>query len=302
MIGRSAIQCHAPRIFLVVLLGSALVCCSADRVESPSSRPQRSAADTVGPHPSSPICEAVKLDDPARVLQLLTNGSNPNVVCQGDNGGAQQPLLSVAAEKGRLDIVKLLLGAGARAAAGNTAGYTALHMAAIRGYIGVAGELLRAGAPVNARTSDGITPLHSGTGSSFATTSCETRAAMVRLLLSAGANPNAADRFKMTVLHDAAQRGCSEVVTMLIQAGSDVDAVEDYSGRTPLLMALGGRCSQPAVQEIVTILLNAGANPLLANRQRDNAVAIASTCRDREVYRIVSDRARLFLPGESDLR
>jgi ankyrin repeat protein len=79
--------------------------------------------------------------------------------------------------------------------------------------------------------------------------------AQVRLLLKQGADVNAAQGDGMTALHWAATRGDASQVTMLVYAGARVEAVTRNGNYTPLhLAARGGRAA--AVQA----LLKAGAN------------------------------------------
>ena len=78
---------------------------------------------------------------------------------------------------------------------------------------------------------NGITPLH--LAALGGDTDC---AEATRLLLAAGANPNAAQQGGWTPLHIAAEHGDIEVVRLLIAAPSRVNAVSE-SGRSPLFQA-----------------------------------------------------------------
>lgn len=216
---------------------------------------------------------------------------------------ADMPVLSVAAGRGDLivqcaetdaqdeqdaEIVQALIKVGADVKATNEAGYTALHGAAYGGHSAVGRVLLEAGASVDAKTKDGVSPLHS------AAIGCRTE--MVRLLLSAGAGVDSRDGRNSTPLHWAVPKGhCVQVVEALIQAGADVNAVEDAFGDSPLMSATQF-CSS-GTEQIVADLLDAGANPLIANRRRENAVSRASSahCGNAQVYRMIAERARLFL-------
>lgn len=80
--------------------------------------------------------------------------------------------------------------------------------------------------------------------------------ARVRLLLKQGADVNAAQGDGMTALHWAASRGDASQVAMLAYAGARVDALTRNGNYTPLhLAARGGRAAA------VRALLKAGANP-----------------------------------------
>lgn len=281
-----------PRAFLLLIVGLVLTGCSGDK---PAAEPTAGLASPnsggLSTRRSVPICEAVKAGDASRVQSLLTNkGSNPNSVCHGEGLAADMPVLSVAADAGEVEMVRALLKAGAEVDASNAGGFTALVGAAFRGHAEVAKVLLEAGGSVGARYGDGSTPLHA------AAIGC--RAEMVRLLLAAGASVNAQDRLKMTPLHDAASRdGCAQVVRALIEGGANVNAVEHLFGDTPLMSATKS-CSSAGSQQIIAELLDAGANPLIANRRGENAVSRASNCGSPQVYRMITERARLFLANQ----
>jgi cytohesin len=204
---------------------------------------------------------------------------------------ADMPVLSVAARAGTVEVVQALLDAGAKVDAANDAGYTALHGAALEGNAVVVRALLKAGAPVGARTSDGETPLHD------AADMC--RQEIVHILLSAGANVHAQGLLKQTPLYEAISLHrdpdeCGRVVKTLIEAGADVNAVQELTGNTPLIKALDS-CSYAETLRVVVDLLDAGANPLIKNQRGENAVTRSSTCGNQEVFRLISRQARLFL-------
>lgn len=80
---------------------------------------------------------------------------------------------------------------------------------------------------------------------------------MVKLLLAAHADPDAHDGFGSTALNDAVRYNRTEIVKLLIQNHANIDLAERRGNKfTPLLGAIFG-----GDEEIVQILLNAGADP-----------------------------------------
>lgn len=126
---------------------------------------------------------------------------------------------------------------------------TPLHAAARLGHVELADLLLRRGACPDARDAEGWTPLLAA---------CDTRCTspadaeattarclqLCRLLLSAGADADAADQDKRRPLHLACRRGHAAVVELLLSCGVSVNAM-DYGGHTALHCALQGPPRSP---------------------------------------------------------
>ena len=77
---------------------------------------------------------------------------------------------------------------------------------------------------------------------------------VMKLLLEAGADKDAAQRNGMTALHAATFHGDTDVVKLLLKAGADKDAVNAF-GMTALKLA-----ARKAHSEVVKLLLQAGAD------------------------------------------
>jgi ankyrin repeat protein len=120
--------------------------------------------------------------------------------------------------------------------------------AAYLGALETVTDLLRAGIEVNLRTEYGHTALIMAPGSwydaihkigdnlSNPPPKTEDRVKMVRVLLEAGADPNAKDEHGYTALHSAARMGLREAIILLIKHGAEVNA-KDFGGDTALSIA-----------------------------------------------------------------
>jgi ankyrin repeat protein/ketosteroid isomerase-like protein len=122
-------------------------------------------------------------------------------------------LLHYAAYGRSPDLVNFLIDRGANAGAKNTQGQTPLHVAAMNDGAEVAGALLKRGAGLEARDDYGRTAL-------VLCARERGQLATVRVLVEAGADVNAADKFGSNALELAAWRGKGEVVDYLLDKGA----------------------------------------------------------------------------------
>jgi ankyrin repeat protein len=150
------------------------------------------------------------------------------------NASAQDVRLLSATRNSDLDAARSLLGAGADPNVAQGDGMTPLHLAAERGNVEMAKLLIGARANVNAKTRIGeYTPLH--------VASAGGHVQVVEALLSAGADASArTSNSGVTPLHLAAMAPNGErAVTALLAKGAPVDAVESMHGQTALMFAAG---------------------------------------------------------------
>lgn len=121
------------------------------------------------------------------------------------------------------------------------------------GSVEVLDLLLEAGADVRVTSSFGFTPLHQV--ASFWRAGAEYSLGAARALLRAGADVDAKGREGRTPLHEAAAAGwgtrdaAAEMVSLLVDAGADIDARSE-SGRTPLHVALDNPAAAARLLEL----------------------------------------------------
>jgi ankyrin repeat protein len=179
----------------------------------------------------------------AALFRSIENDDFPGfsrLVDAGVHVGATNKLgetpLYFAAEKGRLEMAKILIAKGADARALTPSGETVLHAAAMIESSALTTALVQAGAEVDRANSDGETPLYwaAMTGTFLA----------VKALADAGANLNLQDRRRgNTALHAAAWHNDIVLVHYLLSKGARTDIRND-AGLTAFEFAkAGGRAS-----------------------------------------------------------
>ncbi len=170
-------------------------------------------SDGAAAGPDLRLIDAAKRRDTPAIRTLIAGGADTNVRF-GDGSTA----LHWAAYWDELEMVELLLAAGAQVDASDDHGVTPLWLACANGARpSMVDRLLRAGADANAGHSSGESALMSAarTGNNAA----------VDLLLSAGANVGASERARgQTALMWAAAQGHTGIVQRLIDARADVHA------------------------------------------------------------------------------
>lgn len=166
------------------------------------------------------------------------------------------------------DMVEYLLQNGADVTAASNNGMTALHLAAGKGVCKQMQLILDTKAlDINAKTADGRTALH------FATKQWVDEEMFLRLV-EAGANINATNHYGDTALHLAAQLYSSTALKMLLDRDADVES-KNNSGETPLHLAARTGSVGP-----INALLEAGANFEAVDKQRMTPLDHARMGRD----------------------
>lgn len=174
-------------------------------------------------------------------------------------GNAREREMIQAAERGELVTVRKLLAEGARLDARDQRGRTALLAATHRNQVDVARFLIQEGADVNAKDFIQDTP--------YLYAAAEGRTEILKLTLAAGADLKDVNRYRGTGLIPAAHRGHVENVKLLLATSIDKDHINNL-GWTALLEAVVLGDGGPAHTEIVRLLVAAGANVNIADRER----------------------------------
>ena len=156
--------------------------------------------------------------------------------------------LMLAAEKGHLQTVQVLLENGGELNRGNEMAWLPLHSAVSRNHTELVKFLLKLDANVLASTVHGTTVLHLAT--------C---LELVMILVERGANIQANDICGRTPLHVAAEMGKADTVNYLLDRGADVNA-RDKDGLLALYCALKGGHVTTA-----KFLIDKGSEPLLSS-------------------------------------
>lgn len=139
-----------------------------------------------------------------------------------------------------------------------------LHIAVIAGRPSAVTTALKNGADVDERDNNGMTPLMLA--------AIFDRSSSAKLLLQAGANPNATfEEDGSTALIMAARSYYSEVVEVLLRAGAKVNTV-DNNGRTALIcVAQENRSYDDKWKQTVNLLLRHGANKHIRDKSGKTA-------------------------------
>lgn len=216
--------------------------------------------------PTDDLVQAAEKGDLQKVRLLLNRGVDPNGTDKTNNTALEK-----AARNGHLPIVQVLLDKGAIVDAGS---YPALLAASQNGHVRVVEALLDKGADVRKSTGPKM-------GFLFSVKKCQNAMAVVKALLSAGADVNAvAPRGAkswvlkgrslslsfdgVSAVHAAAAYSQLPVVELLLKNGADVNA-RTAEGFTPLMLAAlsmvgedGQRTTLPTVGGTTALLVGAG--------------------------------------------
>ncbi|XP_072593346.1 ankyrin repeat domain-containing protein 6 isoform X14 [Vulpes vulpes] len=149
------------------------------------------------------------------VVQLINKGAKVAVTKHG------RTPLHLAANKGHLSVVQILLKAGCDLDVQDDGDQTALHRATVVGNTEVIAALIQEGCALDRQDKDGNTALHEASWHGFSQSA--------KLLVKAGANVLAKNKAGDTALHVAAALNHKKVVKILLEAGADGTIVNNES-------------------------------------------------------------------------
>ena len=229
----------------------------SDRRSAPSSpmektSPEQAIDSVEGPISRLDLCSAAREGDVEKVRSLLAQGCSIHESSE-DLVDPDKDAFLLAAESGRLDVLKLLLEHNCDFSKRSLSGSTALHLirfdpeikpkAVIKSLVIL---LLEHGVPLEARISDGHTALISSASIG--------KISIAECLLEHGADIHSTDNFGYTALHWAAQEGHHEIVALLISKGADIHSTDNY-GYTALHRAV-----RKGHHEAAALLISKGAD------------------------------------------
>lgn len=167
-----------------------------------------------------------------------------------------------AAKNNDLDELRRQLRAGARVAATDPDGSTALHWAIRRNNVEIARALIAAGANASTATRYGITPLHLAASNG--------NAQIIETLLKAGVAANSTALEGQTALMTAALNGNPDAVRILLANKADPNVREPVKGQTALMWAAGAGNA-----EALKLIADAGADIQTKSRAGYSALLLA---------------------------
>ncbi|XP_004388476.1 ankyrin repeat domain-containing protein 6 isoform X1 [Trichechus manatus latirostris] len=201
------------------------------------------------------------------VVQLINKGAKVAVTKHG------RTPLHLAANKGHLSVVRILLKAGCDLNIQDDGDQTALHRATVVGNTEIISALIQEGCALDRQDKDGNTALHEASWHGFSQSA--------KLLIKAGANMLARNKAGNTALHLACQNSHAQSVRVLLLGGSRAD-LKNNAGDTCLHVA-----ARYNHLPIIRLLLSAFCSVHEKNQAGDTALHIAAALNHKKVVKIL---------------
>ncbi|CAE7570367.1 ANK1 [Symbiodinium natans] len=263
--------------------------------------------DKTGKHGATPLSVAAKYDQLSSVQYLIEARADKDKI--GLHGAS--PLL-IAAKYGQVDMVRFLLDARAKDTAGPS-GSTPLQVAVQSGMADTVSVLVEASVELDRRSAaweasatagsavalECFDGLHVRAGTAWFSAAQDGHLRIVRCLVQAKANLNAAAEDGATPLFIAAQSGHLQTVRFLANAGADLNKVGQHGATALFIAVLSGQLEMVEVLVEVRCSLDSagqdGATPLFVAAQAGHLDMV------RCLLQAGADTERLAENGQSAL-
>eukprot|EP01102_Stenamoeba_stenopodia_P010436 TRINITY_DN3146_c0_g1_i1.p1 TRINITY_DN3146_c0_g1~~TRINITY_DN3146_c0_g1_i1.p1 ORF type:complete len:906 (-),score=262.69 TRINITY_DN3146_c0_g1_i1:327-3044(-) len=190
-----------------------------------------------------------------------------------------------------LDVVAILLSAGALVDETDRQGNTALHLAMLHPQptsmdrlYQIVDVIIHKSNTIDAKNSIGNTALLMAVHNCCGATTTEARECYKNIILSLlnrGANVNIKNKYKDSPLLWAAKSGAHDIVELCLNNGETNLDIKDMSGNTPLILA-----AQNGYKDICELLVKKGANITATNSFGKNSLDVA---KDNQIRKLLED-------------
>ena len=213
------------------------------------------------------------------VVALLTFGVSH--MASSQNTDSSRAMLEAAA-RGDLETLKRLIATGISLEAANAAGETPLHLAVKHNQLAAAVLLIEGGGNINAQAANKDSPwlLAGALG----------RTEMLRHMIPKGLDFSLRNRFGGNALIPACERAHVETVKLLLTTKMDVNHVNNL-GWTCLLEIVILGDGGPRHAEVTKLVLAAGADPNIADKDGISPLAHARQKGQTEIARLIAAAA-----------
>ena len=213
------------------------------------------------------------------VVALLTFGVSH--MASSQNTDSSRAMLEAAA-RGDLETLKRLIATGISLEAANAAGETPLHLAVKHNQLAAAVLLIEGGGNINAQAANKDSPwlLAGALG----------RTEMLRHMIPKGPDFSLRNRFGGNALIPACERAHVETVKLLLTTKMDVNHVNNL-GWTCLLEIVILGDGGPRHAEVTKLVLAAGADPNIADKDGISPLAHARQKGQTEIARLIAAAA-----------